>query len=78
MPYKPNDIILLYVFTSSLLSIVAPLDNNISTIIKWPFSAALCSGYLPNYNNNTISKINYNSSMMHDAYVTDKMIKWCE
>ena len=34
MPYKPNDIILLYVLTLSLLSIVAPLDNNISTIIK--------------------------------------------
>ena len=31
---QPNDIILLYVLTISILSTAAPLDNKISTIFK--------------------------------------------
>jgi len=50
-------ITLLYVLTSSLLSTVAPLDNNISTTSYCPDCTALHNGVLPYYNDNIMSKL---------------------
>jgi len=51
-------ITLLYVLTLSLLSTVAPLDNNNSTTLYCPDCAALCSGVSSfHYNDNIMSKL---------------------
>ena len=65
-----QQITLLYVLTLSLLSAVAPLDSNRVTTSNLPCSAALCSGVLSSYNNNTINKLQQVNATQIRMYVT--------